>query len=325
MLEVRDLEVRFGPVRAVAGVSFDVPDGPFGLGLVGESGSGKTTIGRAVLRLVPVAGGSIALDGQDVARLPRRRLRNYRRAVQLVFQDPDGTLDPRMRVGSAIVEVLKTHRTVERGRVRERVAALLEEVGLEPEHGGRYPHEFSGGQRQRIAIARALAVQPRLLVLDEPTSALDVTVQARILRLIARLRDERQLAYLLISHNLAVIQQLCEQVAVLYLGRIVELGPTAELLLRPAHPYTQALRTAVPNLDMVAATNRVVVPGIPADPVHPPPGCPFHPRCPLAVDVCRVEEPRLRPLASGHTVACHRAEESLAGFERARATEAVES
>jgi peptide/nickel transport system ATP-binding protein len=257
--------------------------------------------------------------------LPSRGLRSYRRAVQLVFQDPDGTLDPRMRVGSAIAEVLKTHRTVERSQVRDRVGALLEEVGLEPEqHRDRYPHEFSGGQRQRIAIARALAVEPRLLVLDEPTSALDVTVQARILRLIARLRDERQLAYLLISHNLAVIQQLCEQVAVLYLGRIVELGPTAELLLRPAHPYTQALRTAVPNLDMVAPTNRIVVPGIPADPVHPPPGCPFHPRCPLAVDVCRIEEPRLRSLASGHTVACHRAEESVAGFERAHAAEAVE-
>jgi oligopeptide/dipeptide ABC transporter ATP-binding protein len=325
MLEVRDLEVRFGPVRAVAGVSFDVPDGPFGLGLVGESGSGKTTIGRAVLRLVPVAGGSIALDGQDVARLPRRRLRSYRRAVQLVFQDPDGTLDPRMRIGSAIAEVLKTHRTVERSQVQDRVAALLEEVGLEPEHRGRYPHEFSGGQRQRIAIARALAVQPRLLVLDEPTSALDVTVQARILRLIARLRDERQLAYLLISHNLAVIQQLCEQVAVLYLGRIVELGPTAELLLRPAHPYTQALRKAVPDLDMAAQTNRIVLPGIPADPLHPPPGCPFHPRCPLAADICRVEEPPLHALASGHTVACHRAEESLADFERARAAGTVES
>jgi peptide/nickel transport system ATP-binding protein len=325
MLEVRDLEVRFGPVRAVAGVSFELPDGPFGLGLVGESGSGKTTIGRAVLRLVPLAAGSIVLDGQDVACLSRRRLSAYRRALQIVFQDPDGTLDPRMRVGSAIAEVLITHRTVERGRVQSRVSELLEEVGLEPAHQRRYPHEFSGGQRQRIAIARALAVEPRLLVLDEPTSALDVTVQARILRLIARLRDERRLAYLLISHNLAVIQQLCEQVAVLYLGRIVELGPTAELLRRPAHPYTQALRTAVPELDMALQKKRIVLPGIPADPVHPPPGCPFHPRCPLAADVCRVEEPRLRELSSGHTVACHRAEEALAGFESVRAAKAVES
>src|SRR5947209_13172286 len=184
MLAVRDLEVRFGPVRAVAGVSFDLPDGPFGLGLVGESGSGKTTIGRAVLRLVPLAAGSVVLDGEDVTRLPRRRLRRYRRAAQIVFQDPDGTLDPRMRVGSAIGEVLTTHRIVERRLVLRRVAQLLEEVGLEPGHAGRFPHQFSGGQRQRIAIARALAVEPRLLVLDEPTSALDVTVQARILRLI---------------------------------------------------------------------------------------------------------------------------------------------
>ncbi|MFN2627977.1 MAG: oligopeptide/dipeptide ABC transporter ATP-binding protein [Gaiellaceae bacterium] len=325
MLEVRDLEVRFGPVRAVAGVSFELPEGPFGLGLVGESGSGKTTIGRAVLRLVPLAAGSVLLDGHDVARLPRRRLRGYRRAAQIVFQDPDGTLDPRMRVGSAIGEVLTTHRIVERRLVRRRVEQLLEEVGLEPGHAGRFPHEFSGGQRQRIAIARALAVEPRLLVLDEPTSALDVTVQARILRLIARLRDERRLAYLLISHNLAVVEQLCERVAVLYLGRIVELGATHELLRRPAHPYTQALRTAVPELDLGAATARIVVPGIPADPVHPPPGCSFHPRCPLAVAVCRVEQPPLRTLVPGHAVACHRAEDALARFEQARVPRAAES
>jgi oligopeptide/dipeptide ABC transporter ATP-binding protein len=310
MLEVRDLEVRFGPVRAVAGVSFAVPDGPFGLGLVGESGSGKTTVGRAVLRLVPLTRGSIVLDGDDVARLRRRRLRGYRRAVQVVFQDPDGTLDPRMRVGSAIAEVLTTHRIVDRGAVRGRVERLLQEVGLEPEHARRLPHEFSGGQRQRIAIARALAVEPRLLVLDEPTSALDVTVQARILRLISRLRDERRLAYVLISHNLAVVEQLCEQVAVLYLGRVVEVGPTRGLLRRPLHPYTQALRSAVPELDPAAKTERLVVPGIPADHANPPPGCTFHPRCPLAIDVCRVEEPPLRTVA-GHEVACHRAEEAL--------------
>jgi oligopeptide/dipeptide ABC transporter ATP-binding protein len=324
MLEVRDLEVRFGPVRAVAGVSFEVPDGPFGLGVVGESGSGKSTIGRAVLRLVPVTAGSIVFDGRDVARLRRGGLRSYRRAAQIVFQDPDGTLDPRMRVGSALAEVLMTHRVVERREVRNRVAQLLDEVGLEPGHARRFPHEFSGGQRQRIAIARALAVEPRLLVLDEPTSALDVTVQARILRLISRLRDERRLSYLLISHNLAVVDQLCECVAVLYLGHIVELGPTSELLRRPAHPYTQALRSAVPELDIASQTPRLVVPGIPPDPVHPPPGCPFNPRCPLAVDRCLVEEPQLRTLASGHVVACHRAEEALARFGRAPTPEVAE-
>jgi oligopeptide/dipeptide ABC transporter ATP-binding protein len=317
MLEVHDLEVRFGPVRAVDRVSFSIPKGPFGLGLVGESGSGKTTIGRALVHLVPLAGGSIALDGQDVDALGRGAMRNYRRAVQIVFQDPDGTLDPRMRIGAAVAEVLSTHGIVPRSQTRERVAELLTEVGLEAEHAGRFPHQLSGGQRQRIAIARALAVEPRLLVLDEPTSALDVTVQARILRLIGRLRDERGLAYLLISHNLAVVEQLCERIAVLYLGRIVEEGVTRELLARPAHPYTQALRAAVPELDMTTQTKRLVVPGIPADPANPPPGCPFHPRCPLAAAVCREREPPLREVRPGHRAACHFAEEALERFEAA--------
>jgi oligopeptide/dipeptide ABC transporter ATP-binding protein len=315
MLEVRDLEVRFGPVRAVDGVSFSIPRGPFGLGLVGESGSGKTTIGRALVHLVPLAGGSIALDGRDVRALGRGAMRDYRRAVQIVFQDPDSTLDPRMRAGTAVAEVLSTHGIVPRSRTRERVAELLTEVGLEAEHARRFPHQLSGGQRQRIAIARALAVEPRLLVLDEPTSALDVTVQARILRLIGRLRDERGLAYLLISHNLAVVEQLCERTTVLYLGRIVEEGVTRELLARPAHPYTQALRAAVPQLDMTTQTRRLVVPGIPADPANPPPGCPFHPRCPLAAHVCREQEPALREVRPGHRAACHFAEEALERFE----------
>jgi oligopeptide/dipeptide ABC transporter ATP-binding protein len=317
MLEVRDLEVRFGPVRAVDRVSFSIPTGPFGLGLVGESGSGKTTIGRALVHLVPLAGGSIALEGQDAGRLPRGAMRDYRRAVQIVFQDPDGTLDPRMRVGAAVAEVLSTHRIVPRRRTRQRVEQLLVEVGLEAEHAGRFPHQLSGGQRQRIAIARALAVEPRLLVLDEPTSALDVTVQARILRLIGRLRDERGLAYLLISHNLAVVEQLCERTAVLYLGRIVEEGATRELLARPAHPYTQALRAAVPELDMTTHTKRIVVPGIPPDPANPPPGCPFHPRCPLAAGVCREQEPPLREVRPGHRAACHFAEQAIERFEAA--------
>ena len=317
MLEVHDLEVRFGPVRAVDRVSFSIPKGPFGLGLVGESGSGKTTIGRALVHLVPLAGGSIALDGQDVDALGRGAMRNYRRAVQIVFQDPDGTLDPRMRIGAAVAEVLSTHGIVPRSQTRERVAELLTEVGLEAEHARRFPHQLSGGQRQRIAIARALAVEPRLLVLDEPTSALDVTVQARILRLIGRLRDERGLAYLLISHNLAVVEQLCERIAVLYLGRIVEEGVTRELLARPAHPYTQALRAAVPELDMTTQTKRLVVPGIPADPANPPPGCPFHPRCPLAAAVCGEREPPLREVRPGHRAACHFAEEALERFEAA--------
>ena len=249
LLEIAGLEVRFGPVRAVDGVSLDVAPGPFGLGLVGESGSGKSTIGRAVLRLVPAAAGQIHFDGADVAGLRGRELQDYRRAVQIVFQDPDNTLDPRMRVGPAIAEALAAHGIVPRREAGPRVRDLLEEVGLDPDFASRYPHQLSGGQRQRVAIARALSVQPRLLVLDEPTSALDVRAQARILELIGRLRGERSLAYLLITHNLAVVSELCEQIAVLYLGRVAESGPTAELLAAPAHPYTRALRSAVPEID----------------------------------------------------------------------------
>ncbi|MBI2237748.1 MAG: ABC transporter ATP-binding protein [Actinobacteria bacterium] len=313
LLEVEDLHVRFDRVRAADGVSFELPAGPFGLGLVGESGSGKTTAGRAVLRLVPIERGSIRLDGRDVLRLRGADLKAYRRAVQIVFQDPDTTLDPRLRVGPAIGEALRAHRMVSRSGVAERVEALLTEVGLEPGQAGRYPHQLSGGQRQRVAIARALAVEPRVLVLDEPTSALDVTVQARILLLIGRLRKERRLAYLLISHNLAVVEELCEETVVLYLGRVVERGPTSGLLAKPAHPYTVALRSAVPEIDLASRRSRIVLPGIPTDPAAPPPGCPFHPRCPMAIDRCRSEPPPLLEILPGRTVACHRAEDVLSG------------
>ena len=316
LLEVRDLLVRFGPVRAVDGVSLSVPPGPFGLGLVGESGSGKTTLGRAVLRLVPIQGGQIRLNGDDVSRLRGEGLKRYRRAVQIVFQDPDTTLDPRVRVGRAVGEALRTHRIVERSEVPTRVASLLAEVGLDREHDRRYPHQLSGGQRQRVAIARALAVEPRVLVLDEPTSALDVTVQARILELIRKLRESHGLAYVLISHNLAVVEELCEETAVMYLGLVVERGPTSEILARPAHPYTVALRSAVPEIDLSARRTRIVLPGTPPNPADPPPGCRFHPRCPIAIDRCRTEVPLLREVVPGRTVACHRAEEVLDGRAR---------
>jgi oligopeptide/dipeptide ABC transporter ATP-binding protein len=315
LLEITDLQVRFGPVRAVDGVSLDVAPGPFGLGLVGESGSGKSTIGRAVLRLVPAAAGQIRFDGTDVAGLRGRELRDYRRAVQIVFQDPDNTLDPRMRVGPAIAEALAAHRVVPRQQAGQRVRELLEEAGLDPGFASRFPHQLSGGQRQRVAIARALSVQPRLLVLDEPTSALDVRAQARILELIGRLRGERRLAYLLITHNLAVVSELCEQTAVLYLGRVAESGPTGELLSSPAHPYTRALRSAVPEIAASARSTRIVLHGEPPDATSPPSGCVFHPRCPLAIDRCVVEAPSLRAVAPGRLVACHRAEEVLAGAE----------
>ena len=319
VLDVRDLRVNFGPVRAVDGVSLAISRGPFGVALVGESGSGKTTVGRALLRLVPAAGGTIAFEGQDVLALRGPQLRAYRRAVQIVFQDADNSLDPRMRIGATIGEVLAAHglaghRKAGRGAVGDRVAALLAEAALDPALASRYPHQLSGGQRQRVAIARALAVGPRLLILDEPTSALDVTAQARILALVRRLRDERQLACLLITHNLAIIPGLCEQMVVLYLGRVAEAGPAGELLARPAHPYTLALRSAVPEVDAAARRSRIILPGDTPHAATPPPGCPFHPRCPLAVEICRTSVPQPRTVAPGRQVACHRADEVLSGL-----------
>ena len=324
VLDVRDLRVNFGPVRAVDGVSLAISRGPFGVALVGESGSGKTTVGRALLRLVPAAGGTIAFEGQDVLALRGPQLRAYRRAVQIVFQDADNSLDPRMRIGATIGEVLAAHglaahglaghRKAGRGAVGDRVAALLAEAALDPALASRYPHQLSGGQRQRVAIARALAVGPRLLILDEPTSALDVTAQARILALVRRLRDERQLACLLITHNLAIIPGLCEQMVVLYLGRVAEAGPAGELLARPAHPYTLALRSAVPEVDAAARRSRIILPGDTPHAATLPPGCPFHPRCPLVVEICRTSVPQPRTVAPGRQVACHRADEVLSGL-----------
>jgi peptide/nickel transport system ATP-binding protein len=312
LLDIADLVIRFGPVRAVNGVSLRLPTGPYGLALVGESGSGKTTIGRAALRLVSAVGGTIRYDGKNIAGLRGRALKDYRRAAQIVFQDPDNSLDPRMRVGTSIAEALTAHRIVPRGQVREQAGKLLAEVGLDPAFVARYPHQLSGGQRQRVAIARALSVRPRMLVLDEPTSALDVRAQAAILRLIGTLRAQRSLSYLLITHNFGIVSELCEQTAVLYLGRVAESGPTGVLLGRPAHPYTRALRSAVPELGRGARRARVVLPGEPPDATRLPPGCVFHPRCPLAVDRCRAEVPLLRPVGPGRMAACHRAEEVLA-------------
>jgi oligopeptide/dipeptide ABC transporter ATP-binding protein len=313
LLQVCDLTVRFGPVLAVNGVTLDMPAGPFGLGLVGESGSGKSTIGRAILRLVRPASGSIVFDGKDVGSIRSGALRAYRRDAQIVFQDPDNSLDPRMRIGTTLAEALRTHGAVPRQGGRQRIAELLAEVGLDPAFADRYPHQLSGGQRQRVAIARALSVQPRMLVLDEPTSALDVRTQAHILRLISRLRSERELTYLLITHNLGVVSELCEQTAVLYLGKIAEIAATDVLLRTPAHPYTLALRSAVPEVEVTGRRSRIVLPGDPPDATNPPAGCVFHPRCPLAIDRCRTEVPVLRDAAPGHRVACHRADDVLAG------------
>jgi len=323
LLDIADLVVRFGPVRAVDGVSLQLPPGPYGLALVGESGSGKTTIGRAALRLVSAVGGTIRFEGKIITGLRGRALKNYRRAAQIVFQDPDNSLDPRMRVGASIAEALAAHRIATGRQARDRAGALLAEVGLDPAFVARYPHQLSGGQRQRVAIARALSVQPRLLVLDEPTSALDVRAQAAILRLIGELRTQRSLSYLLITHNFGIVSELCEQTAVLYLGRVAESGPTGVLLDRPAHPYTRALRSAVPELGAHTRRARVILPGEPPDATKPPPGCVFHPRCPLAIDRCRTEVPVLRAVGPGRMAACHRAEEVLA--EAAPATSGTEA
>jgi ABC-type glutathione transport system ATPase component len=247
LLACSGIDVRFGDVRAVRGVSFDVPEGPFGVGLIGESGSGKSTIARALLGLTPVDGGTITFAGREVSRLRGAELKAFRRSVQLVMQDGVEALNPRMRIRASVAEGLVVHGLVPRADRPRRVAELLTEVGLDPALGDRYPHELSGGQRQRATIARALAVEPRVLVLDEPTSALDVTVQARILDLIRRLREERALSYLLISHNLAIVDQLCERCLVLHDGTVVEDGPTAQVLDHPQHPYTQQLRAAVPD------------------------------------------------------------------------------
>ncbi len=312
LLDIAGLVVRFGPVRAVDGVSLQLPPGPYGLALVGESGSGKTTIGRAALRLVRTVGGSVRFDGKDIMALRGGALKGYRRAAQIVFQDPDNSLDPRMRVGASIAEPLAAHRIAARGQAAQQAGKLLAEVGLDPAFARRYPHQLSGGQRQRVAIARALSVRPRLLVLDEPTSALDVRAQAAILRLIGALRDQRGLSYLLITHNFGIVSELCEQTAVLYLGRVAESGPTGVLLGQAAHPYTRALRSAVPELGGGGRPGRLILPGEPPDATRPPPGCLFHPRCPLAVDRCRTEVPPLRPVGPGHLAACHRAEEVLA-------------
>ena len=307
LLSVRDLRLGYGGVDVVHGVDVDVPRGPYGVGLIGESGSGKTTIARALLRLHPVSGGSVTYEGADVLRMRGADLLAYRRQVQIVFQDGDGALDPRMSVLSNVAEPFAVHRSVPRAKRRDRVAQLLDEVGLPAEVISQYPHQLSGGQRQRVVIARALALEPRLLVLDEPTSALDVTVQLRILELIERLRSERGLAYLLISHNLAVIDRLCETSLVLYNGVVVERGATDTLLSHGVHPYTRALRAAVPEIGVERPPLTRISAGA-ADEVSTD-GCGYAARCPLAVEVCRSTPPVLRTVGDVQ-VACHRAEES---------------
>jgi peptide/nickel transport system ATP-binding protein len=276
------------------------------LALVGESGCGKTTVGKGLLRLLPVTGGVARFDGDAVLELGGENLRRYRKKVQIIFQDPFSSLNPRMRVGDILAEgMISLDVGAGEGERRQRILTLLEQVGLSAEAVGRYPHEFSGGQRQRIAIARALAVNPRLIVCDEPTSALDVSVQAQILNLLKTLQEQLGLAYLFISHNLAVVEYLAHEVAVMYLGRIVESGPAEAVLKSPRHPYTQALLSAVPVPDPGRRREVIRLAGELPSPSNPPQGCHFHPRCPKALGVCRQAYPGLVNDESGGQVACH--------------------
>ena len=305
LLQIDALRLAFGDAEVVHGVDLCVPAGPYGLGVIGESGSGKTTIARAIVRLHPVLAGRITFGGLDVSTMSRDRLSAYRRSVQMVFQDGDGALDPRMSVLSAIGEPFAIHRTAKRNVRRERVTGLMDEVGLPSSVLTKYPHQLSGGQRQRVVIARALALEPKLLILDEPTSALDVTVQERVLQLIEGLRDKRSLAYILISHNLAVVDRLCERSVVLYQGSVVEAGDTRQLLNAPQHPYTRALRAAVPEMGVVRAPLARIVSGSKGPNVS---GCSYVTRCPIATEICHTDVPQLRAVA-GREVACHHAEE----------------
>jgi oligopeptide/dipeptide ABC transporter ATP-binding protein len=318
LVEVKNL-VKYFPVRggllqrvvawvqAVDDISFSIKEGET-LGLVGESGCGKTTVGRTILRLVPATGGAVLYDGQDVLKANARELKALRRNMQIIFQDPFSSLDPRMPVGESIAEGLLVHGMGSRRERFEIVINTLRKVGLEDYHARRYPHEFSGGQRQRIGIARALALRPKFIICDEPVSALDVSIQAQVLNILRELQGEFGLTYLFIAHNLSVVEHISDRVAVMYLGKMVELTDRDELYRNPLHPYTQALMSAIPVPDPTLKRERIVLKGDVPSPLRPPSGCRFHPRCPVALEHCSKEEPQFKEVSPGHWVACWRVE-----------------
>jgi peptide/nickel transport system ATP-binding protein len=309
MLAVRGLKKYFGagdrPVRAVDDVSFTIEKGEV-LGLVGESGSGKSTIGRSVLKLIEPTAGAVEFEGNDLAPLSARDMRPYRRRLQIIFQDPYASLNPRRRVGDTLDEAMATHGLHPGPARRARIAELLSLVGLAPEHAQRFPHEFSGGQRQRIGIARALAVEPQFIVADEPVSALDVSIQAQVINLLSELRERFSLTMLFISHDLDVVEYLCDRIVVLYLGKVMEVAPARELYRSPRHPYTQALLEASPRPDPEARRERRLLQGDIPSPVNPPSGCVFRTRCPYAQEACAATVPPLREIAPGRFKACLR-------------------
>jgi len=300
---VKYFPVPSGVVHAVDGVSFGIQEGET-VGLVGESGCGKTTVGRTMLKLTPPTAGEVRFEGRDIFALRAKALQALRRRMAIVFQNPYSSLNPRMKVKDIVAEPLRTHTDLRGQALRERVLELLDQVGLTEQHLLRYPHEFSGGQRQRIAIARALALQPKFIVFDEPTSALDVSVQAQVLNLIRNLQKELSLTYLFISHNLSVVEHIADRIMIMYLGQLVEIGRSEEIFAHPLHPYTQALLSAIPDVDPDQTGEVFLLEGDIPSPVHPPPGCRFHTRCPIAAPACHKEEPELSELSPGHWVAC---------------------
>ncbi len=319
LIEVRDLKVYFpvaggnifkkkiGDIKAVDGISFFIKRGET-LGLVGESGSGKTTTGHAMLQLDRPTGGQIFFEGEDITGIRKKDIRNLRRRMQMIFQDPFSSLDPRMTVNDIIGEPMVIHdMTGSRSEYREKVSELLRVVGLEPSMGDRYPHEFSGGQRQRIGVARALAVRPSFIVCDEPVSALDVSIQAQIINLLEDLQEQFNLTYLFIAHDLAVVRHISDRIAVMYLGKLVEIADRIELYHKPSHPYTRALLSAVPipNPTVEAQRERILLKGEVPSPLNPPQGCPFHPRCDVAKEDCSTRTPQMKEISPGHFATCH--------------------